>query len=322
MTQMAYLGFTPHPSPTVVKSNAARPYWWMLTGAFFFSCMGILAHLLRNDIPWQVIALVRTSLALIFSVAIVWTAGAKLAILRPRTLWVRSIAGSCSLLLTFYALTHATSLAEVLVLCNMFPVWIALLSGPVLGSWPAGDTWVAIGCGLLGVVIIQQPKLAVGEYALLAAALGSFTTSIAMLGLHRLKHLHPSSIVAHFSGVSVLFCLGALWFAPYESVVAVHSNTTNLIALASLGITATLGQLFLTKAFAAGSPARVSVVGLSQVAFTALADVVIWHRQFYATTIVGMAFIVLPTLWLLLRSSSPDTPEVLPDEPAVVPPVE
>lgn len=309
----------------------------MLSGAFFFSWMGILAHHLRDDISWQVIALVRTSLALLFAVAMTWAAGAKFAIFRPYTLWVRSIAGSFSLVLTFYALTHASSLAEVLVLCNMFPIWVALLSGPVLGTWPTWDTWLAIGCGLTGVVIIQQPKVAQGEFALLAAAAGSFTTSIAMLGLHRLKHLHPTSIVAHFSGVSVLFCLAALWIWPQHLVPALpeqtlpvvsfastlqHFDNLNALALAGVGITATLGQLFLTKAFAAGSPARVSVVGLSQVAFTAAADMVFWQRHFQATTIVGMVFIVLPTLWLLLRSSAPDTAEVVPEKPAVVPPVE
>jgi drug/metabolite transporter (DMT)-like permease len=202
------------------------------------------------------------------------------------------------------------------------------------------DTWLAIGCGLAGVVIIQQPKLAQGEYALLAAAAGSFTTSIAMLGLHRLKHLHPTSIVAHFSAVSVLFCLAALWIWPQQLVEILpasrfaeapvssaaeepeHFGPANLLALAGVGITATLGQLFLTKAFAAGSPARVSVVGLSQVAFTAAADMVFWQRHFQATTIIGMVFIVLPTLWLLVRSSAPDTAEVIPEKPAVVPPLE
>jgi drug/metabolite transporter (DMT)-like permease len=54
-------------------------------------------------------------------------------------------------------------------------------------------------------------------------------------------------------------------------------------------------------AFAAGPPARVSVVGLSQVGFTMLLEMALWHRSFSGSTLVGIALVIAPTAWTLLR---------------------
>jgi drug/metabolite transporter (DMT)-like permease len=289
----------------------------MLTGACFFSAMAILTQQLADSLSWQVIALVRTMVAFFIAAGMTYFGGARFVCLRPRTLWIRSIAGSCSLLLTFFALTHTQSLSQVLVLSNMFPVWVAVLSWPVLGVLPKWDAWAAIACGITGVIVIQQPSIAQGDYALLAAALGSFTTSIAMLGLHRLQHLDPRSIVTHFSLVSVLFCLAALLLLPHTHSSSSLDDPLTLATLLGVGGTATVGQLFLTKAFAAGSPAKVSVVMLSQIGITAAYDV--WNDQILtAATLVGMALIIAPTVWLLLRANRRDVLE----KEHVPPPVE
>jgi drug/metabolite transporter (DMT)-like permease len=254
--------------------------------------------------------------------------GARFVFFRPASLWMRSLAGSCSLVLSFYALTHCQSLSAVLVLANMFPVWVALLSWPMLGTAPKLDAWIAIAAGVAGVVLIQNPADAHFDPALVAAALGSLTTSIAMLGLHRLHHLDPRSIVAHFSAVSVLFCLAALVLLPREPAgVSAEAQQTMIAPLAAhdprtfalllgVGISATIGQLFLTKAFAAGPPAKVSVVGLSQVGISALVDTLFFHRTFTLHMLAGMALVIAPTIWLLLRSRAPAADEPIP------PPVE
>jgi drug/metabolite transporter (DMT)-like permease len=305
-----------------VKSRAALPYWWMLIGAFFFSWMSILAHELRLALPWQSIALVRTSVAFLLAVLLTWQAGASFAVLRPPTLWIRSIAGSLSLTLAFYALTHTNLLAEVLVLANMFPIWVAILSWPVLGSLPRWDVWVAIVCALAGVVLIARPQTAAIDASLVAAALSSLTTAVAMLGLHKLHELDPRAIVAHFSAVSVLFCLAAILLFPSEIAYSLPRDGFTLAMLTGVGISATIGQLFLTKAFAAGSPARVSVVGLTQVAFTAVPDIFYWHRTIEPQKLAGMALILAPTAWLLVWGvRGTETPIIAEDE-VVPPPIE
>ncbi|HEX5270497.1 MAG TPA: hypothetical protein VFW33_08435, partial [Gemmataceae bacterium] len=86
--------------------RSVSPYLWMACGSLAFSVMGTLAHLLRADCDWRVIALARSTLALAGAALLARAARARLVFWRPRILWLRSVAGSFSLIGTFYALTR------------------------------------------------------------------------------------------------------------------------------------------------------------------------------------------------------------------------
>jgi len=296
---------TPH---FAVFAPAGLPYLWMLLGAMAFAAMGGFAHGLSDDCDWRVIATARTFLAMIFALGLALSARVTLVVLRPPTMWIRSIAGSISLLCTFYSLTRLP-IGDVLALTNMFPLWIAILSWPVLGVRPTVSTWLAIVSGICGLWLIQQPHFAQQNFASVVAIVSSFSSAIAMLGLHRLHGLDPRAIVVHFSAVSLAFCLAAFWiFPPTTGDASLAYHTFPLATLGQLlgvGIAATTGQLFLTKAFAAGPPARVSVIGLTQVVWGMLLDMLIWNRKIELMTVVGMLLILGPTAWLLLRRKPP-----------------
>jgi drug/metabolite transporter (DMT)-like permease len=288
------------PSLAVCCPPAALPYLWMLCGAASFAAMAMFTAQLKDDVDWQWIALARTGLAMLFAASLAKAAGAKLVFFRPARLWMRSLAGSVSLVCGFYAMTHYP-ISEVLTLTNMFPLWVAVLSLPLLGQSPPLDVWPAVLVGVIGVALIQQPQFAGGHLAVAAAILSSFTSAIALIGLPHVRQIDPRAIVAHFSAVALFVCVGALFFFPARRGLPLEAAT--LLPLLGVGASATIGQLFLTKAFAAGPPARVSVVGLSQVGFTMLGEIALWHRSFSGSTLLGMALVLAPTAWMLLRGT-------------------
>jgi drug/metabolite transporter (DMT)-like permease len=270
----------------------------MLLSAAAFSGMVICTRALAPTCNWQVIAIFRAGLAMLFAALLVYGAGARFVVFRPLTLWLRSLAGSVSLLCGFYAMTHH-HVSEVLVLTNMYPLWVAVLSWPVLGEVPSLEVWVAILLSLAGLALMQPPTETAGQWAYGAALLSSFTSGIALLGLNKLKEIDPRAIVTHFSGValvlSVVASLTSAQTKPNEFSVP------TLLLLLGVGGSATLGQLMLTKAFTTGNAARVSVVGLSQVAIVMVLEMLIWRRSFNVQTLVGMALVVAPTAWMILR---------------------
>jgi len=73
-----------------------------------------------------------------------------------------------------------------------------------------------------------------------------------------------------------------------------------LLLLIGVGITASIGQLLLTKAFAAGDPAKVSVVGLTQVIFAFLFEL-IQDNPVRTQTLIGMALVIAPIAWIMRR---------------------
>ena len=284
-----------------MQPRPAAPYLWMLCGSFSFAWMSSLAHLLHDTCDWRLIALARSALALVFAAALARGAGARLVFWRPRILWVRSVAGSVSLVCTFYALGRLPP-HIVLTLTNTFPLWVAVLSWPLLGERPSAAVWLAAASGVAGVALIQgQLRLADFEadwFALVLALVASVTTAVAMLGLHRLHDIDTRAIVVHFSAVAALACHGALFLgAPADVRPLADGRTVGL--LLAVGVTATVGQLFLTRAFAAGPPAKVSVVGLTQVVFALGLYLLLEKPEFHPVTLLGIALVMAPTAWVM-----------------------
>jgi drug/metabolite transporter (DMT)-like permease len=276
----------------------------MLCGCFSFAWMSEFAHGLKDACDWRVVALARSSLAFAFALTLARLSGAELVFWRPRVLWLRSCAGSLSLLCTFFALARLRT-AEVLTLTNTFPIWVAVLSWPLLQVRPSWTIWAAAGCGVLGVALIQSPHLGSSPGATVAVALAltaALTSAIAMLGLHRLQGLHPWAIVAHFSGVATVFVLGAWAVGPPVDLAPLAVPAT-LAALVGVGTAATLGQLCLTRAFTSGQPARVSVVGLTQVVFAMGLDVLFHGPHFDLATLAGIGLVVAPTAWVMTEKA-------------------
>ncbi len=127
-----------------------------------------------------------------------------------------------------------------------------------------------------------------------------------MIGLHRLRGMAPSAIVAHFSGVGVLFCLVSLAIPGTPAVDLQGLTPTVAIIILAVGITATIGQLCITRAFASGPPSKVAVVALTQVVFAMVLDLLIWHRQIDIAKVIGMGLILLPTAWVMTHQQEED----------------
>jgi drug/metabolite transporter (DMT)-like permease len=271
----------------------------MLAGCFLFAVMGILAHAAGQRCEWQIVALARSILVAVFVGSAALASGTKLVFWKPRILWMRSIAGSISLLGTFYALTHF-QVSTVLTLTNTFPIWVALLSWPMLGELPSARVWLAVLSGVVGVWFIQQPHGDGPPTAFFVALLSALMTAVAMLGLHRLQGLDPRAIVVHFACLATVVCVASLFIFPMSPGTMAFYQPEPLLLLLGVGITASIGQLLLTKAFAAGDPAKVSVVGLTQVVFAFLFEL-FQNNPVRLPTLIGMGLIIAPIAWIMRR---------------------
>jgi len=275
----------------------------MLLSAFALATMGAFTSALSSRCDWLLIALVRVLFMLISTVILAHSAGVKLVLFRPRTLWIRSLAGSFSLVCNFFALTRLP-VADVLTLTNAYPLWIVLLTALLLRQSPSTSEYLSVASGLLGVVLIQRPHLSGDNLAATVALVSSISTACAMLGLHRLKAIDPRAIVAHFAGVASLIALGWLVMR-WGSMTPTTLNATTLLLLLGVGVSGTAGQFLLTKAYATGVPTRIAVVSLTQVIFAMIFDLAIWHRTLSPLTLLGSALVLAPTAWLTSRGARP-----------------
>ena len=276
-------------------------YLYALASSLAFATMGALSHLAGERCDWRLVAAARTLLAFAFSFSLAYATGARLVFLRPRALWVRSLAGSLSLLCAFYALTHLP-VSTALTLTNTVPVWVTLLVWPALGHRPAPSVWAAVAVGVVGVVLVQRPELTGDRVAAVLALLSAVGTATAMIGLNRLGGLDTRAVVAHFSGVSTVFAVGALALSGPGVDYARLGEPATLWPLLGVGLAGTLGQFAMTRAFAGGPPAKVSVIGLTQIVFALLFDLFLWRRPFDGLALAGVLLVAAPSAWLLLHN--------------------
>jgi drug/metabolite transporter (DMT)-like permease len=287
--------------PDAAAEHYPRAYLFMLSSSFAFAVMGALSHLAGERCAWQVVAVARTGVAFALSAALALASGVRLVWLRPATLWVRSAAGSLGVLCAFYALTHLP-ISTALTLSNTVPVWVTLLAWPVLGQRPAPGVWLAVAVGIVGIVLIQRPDADGDRLAMLAAVGNALCTAVAMIGLNRLGGVDARAVVTHFSGVSTVVTAAVLFLTGAPGAGAGAFDGATPLLLAGVGLAGTLGQLAMTRAFALGTPARVSVVGLMQIVFALAFDVLIWRRSFDALTVFGILLVTAPSAWLMLHN--------------------
>jgi drug/metabolite transporter (DMT)-like permease len=286
----------------------------MLTAAGCFTAMSTMAKFAVSPENWTALALARAFFVFLFAFTIARLSRVKLVFLRPRTLWLRSLAGSVSMLCTFYAIPRMP-LADAITLLNSFPLWVAVISGLLAIHLPRPSELVAVAVGVVGIGLIQPPTFAADWFPAAVAILASLTTSVAMLGLNRLQGVNTQAVVVHFSGVASVVMFAAFALDGFRAAEVLREPKT-MAMLVGVAIAATAGQLCLTEAFRTGIAARVSVVGLAQVVFGVIVEWALTRRQFPLTTLAGIAMVVIPCVWVTLSRAASPTPI----DPAKIPP--
>jgi drug/metabolite transporter (DMT)-like permease len=286
----------------------------MICGALSFTLMGGMANALGTRCDWRIVAQSRTLFSLFAAVTLARMAGAKFVVFRPRILWVRSLAGTMSLISTFYALTHLP-VADVLTLTNTYPLWIVAIGFVAWGESVEGSILTAIVAAVIGVALIQQPHLGGDHAALLAASGAAVFTAVAMMGLNRLGSVDPRAVVAHFSGVASLIML-PLILVGHPVDWSFLDDPVTLALLLGVGVAGTVGQIFLTKAYSAGAAPKVAVIGMSQVAMGLVFDLLYRRQAPPAMSLVGMILVVAPVVWIILTGKArASRPAVDPSQP-------
>jgi drug/metabolite transporter (DMT)-like permease len=279
-----------------MSNQDSEASFWMLCGAFCFALMGAATHALGARCDWLVVAFVRAVFMFGIAVTMARLAGARLVVWQPRTLWVRSLAGSFSLVCNFYALSRLP-VADALTLSNSYPLWIVLLSALLARRWPAAWELLGVALGLVGVALIEQPKLRGESVAVGVALISAVSTSVALLGLHRLRTVDMRAILAHFAGIGALVS-GVGLALRWPSIQGERYDGLTLVLLLAVAVSGTAGQFCLTRAYSLGRPARLAIVGLSQIVFALGFDIIIWKRSLDLLMILGMLLVVAPSAWL------------------------
>lgn len=283
---------------------------WMLVAGFMFTLMGALVKLasVRFSAPELVFYRSLFGLLSIYIVIVItyrqWLA--PLATGHAASHTKRGLAGFIALVLYFYGIAHLP-LATAITLNYTSPLFLAAITAWWLKERHGQGLIAAVLIGFVGVVLLLRPGWD-GEdmLARLAGLASGVLAAVAYLNVRTLgRQGEPEwRVVFYFTLIATLG--GGAWMAAAGFVVP---RITDLPLLIAMGVTATLGQLAMTRAYRLGNTLTVGALAYSTVGFAALYGVLVFGDQPPLMAWLGMLLIVLAGLISVWVSRSVAAPE-------------
>ncbi|MCA1978566.1 MAG: DMT family transporter [Thiobacillus sp.] len=278
---------------------------WMLVAAALFALMGVLVKHLSVQFSSAELVFYRS----VFGLVAIWSviAVSHRRLLAPLAtphasahLW-RGLSGFSALVLFFYAIARLP-LATAVTLNYTAPLFLAGLSAWWLKEKHGAGITAAVGLGFVGIVLLLQPQVDGRAWGpALAGLVSGFLAAVAYVNVKSLGRLGEPEwrVVFYFTLLSTL--LGAAWMA----AAGFHRpQAADWPWLIGVGVTATLAQLALTRAYHRGRTLTVGALAYTTVAFSALYGVVLFGEHLPALAWAGMATVAAAGM-LAVRASAP-----------------
>jgi drug/metabolite transporter (DMT)-like permease len=177
------------------------------------------------------------------------------------------------------------------------PLLVTAMAVPLLGERVGPRRWVAIGIGLIGVLVILRPTgegmLTLGGLAILLAAICYAASAITVRLLAR-----TDSTQAMVFWLMALLGLGSALLA-WRGWLPIQP--THLWIIAGIGLTGSLAQVALTEAFRRGEASLVAPLEYTALVWGTLLDATLWGVLPDGMTWLGAGIIVASGLYLLRR---------------------
>ncbi len=262
---------------------------WMVVAGLLFALMGVFVKLGARHFSAAELVFYRSLIGLVVIWAIVRAQRLSLATPHLRMHLWRGLSGFFALMLFFYAIS-ALPLAAAITLNYTSPLFLALLLATVGRQKPSVGLLFALAVGFLGVVLLLDPRFDGTDLLPRLMGLGSgLLAGVAYLNVRQLGQAGEPEwrVVFYFTLVCTLGA--ALWMLAH----AFHPPTLHTAPLLlGLGITATLAQLAMTRAYRLGHPLVVGSLAYTTVVFASLFGILLWQEVLSPQSWLAIVLIV------------------------------
>jgi drug/metabolite transporter (DMT)-like permease len=266
--------------------------FWMIVACFCFAIMGVFVKLGSAQFSASELVFYRCMAGFVAISMVVLPQGKSFKVSGPmfKLHLSRSVSGFVSLLLYFYAIAHLP-LSTAVTLSYTSPLFLTLLMVLFLKHKPQRRQVITILLGFVGVLILLKPTF---ESSLWMAGLiglcAGFLASIAYINVNKLGQAGEPEwrTVFYFSlfsslGAGILMLLQSQPLAPL--------NQSNLWIVFGLGVSATIAQLSMTRAYSRGKTLAVASLAYLTVLFATLFAVFLWDEKLSASSFMAMSLI-------------------------------
>ncbi|MES2501857.1 MAG: DMT family transporter [Pseudomonadota bacterium] len=248
---------------------------WMLVAALGFAVMGALVKVGSAKFSSAELVFYRSIFGLMAIYVYIFAKKLPLATPVIGKQMSRALVGFASLVLFFYAIAHLP-LATAVTLNYTSALFLALLMPLMLHEKPKPILYAMILLGFIGVVLLLKPSFA--NQDLIAGAVGllsGFGAAFAYVHVKQLGNLGEPDwrTVFYFTLISTI--ASGVWMLLQTYTPITWQDMPTLLGL---GISATIAQLAMTRAYRTGRTLTVASLAYSTVIFASLFGVLFWQE--------------------------------------------
>ncbi|HEY3254317.1 MAG TPA: DMT family transporter, partial [Polyangiaceae bacterium] len=197
----------------------------------------------------------------------------------------------------FFGALRFLPLAEASAVMFLTPVFIVVLSSPVLGERPTPPRWIASIAGFAGILILLRPGSAVFHPAALLLVMAALTNALYQMLTRKLvdESAHTTLFYSALVG-----CVGLTLALPWMPAAVVPGWRDTLFFLL-LGLCAGLGHWFVIGAYLQAPASLLTPFTYLQMIWATLYGVVVFDQLPDGWSAVGMTVIVASGVLLALQ---------------------
>jgi drug/metabolite transporter (DMT)-like permease len=262
---------------------------WMLVAALGFAVMGALVKVGSAKFSSAELVFYRSIFGLIAIYAYIFARKLPLSTPVLNRQISRAVVGFASLVLFFYAIAHLP-LATAVTLNYTSALFLALLMPLMLHEKPKPILYAMVLLGFIGVVVLLKPSFARQDLAAGAVGLLSgFGAAFAYVHVKQLGNLGEPDWRTVFYFTLISSIASGFWMLLQSYTPLTWQDMPTLLGL---GVSATIGQLAMTRAYRTGKTLIVASLAYTTVIFASLFGVLFWFETLSLSEYFAIGLII------------------------------
>lgn len=216
----------------------------------------------------------------------------------PRHPWWTALRTVCAVVTgvsAFYAFSRLP-LAQTYAILFATPLFVTVLSIPILGEKVAARRWAAVVVGLIGVMIVLRPGGAALEIGHAAGLLSAMTAAVAAVVVRKIGRDERPVVLLLYPLMGNFVAMGLALPFVYRPVPLVDLGLWAVIALLAL-----MASLLVIAAYRAGEAVIVAPMQYSQIIWATIYGYLLFGETPDGYTVVGAAIIIASGVYIVLR---------------------
>ena len=284
----------------------------MLLASLTFAFMGGAAKILSQSLPPLEVTFFRNLFGVIIIATALWHKPTKNKGGKPWLLVFRGTIGFLALLAYFYDMAHIP-LGVAVTYNKTSPLFLAFFAWLFLNEKLPKSAILALIFGFLGIVLIAKPNgFSLSKYDMLGIFSG-IGAALAYTSIRELKNYYDTRVIA--LSFMLAGTIGPIILMILAQFITIKGNFDFILAkfimpkpsdwiyIIAVGVSATISQLLMTKAYSLTKAGIVGTITYTQILFAVIIGTILGDKfpDFY--TILGMILIITAGLLVVFEKN-------------------